>query len=55
MLIAYRGAAEMVGWDTLYSIRSFFHYSTRQLEALMTDANLRLLQAENKNKLFRRD
>lgn len=36
----------MVGWDTLDAIRSFFDHSTRQLEALMTEANLGLLLAE---------
>ena len=44
-LFGYRAAAEMLGWDTIDTIRSFFDFTFEQLEHLRKDAGIESMEA----------
>lgn len=44
-LFGYRAAAEMLGWDTIDAIRSFFDFTFEKLEKLREDAEIEGMEA----------
>lgn len=44
-LFGYRAAAELLGWDTIDAIRSFFEFGLEQLEQLRKDADIPGMEA----------